>query len=821
MILLSVAIVLLGVFCIVQFPVGDYDFIGFSRAIKLGLDLKGGVYAVFEIEEKDDTTDEAINGTVEHFKNVLFKKGYTEAVVTVQDQKPNRKIRVEVPDENDPSTILSLIGTPAHLEFKADDNATEAYVTGKDVENAYAGYDQNNQPVVVLKFNSAGAEKFKKATEERKDQTLGIYINGSRIANPTVNDVISTGEATITGVGDYAACTNLALQIQGGSFDVDFKGVSESRTVSPTLGQNALTKSIIAAVIGMVLIMAFMCFMYRAMGAAASLALTAYVVLTIILLATIPWVQLTLSGIGGIILGIGMAVDANVVIFERIKDEYEKGKPIPAAVAMGFKRAGRAIIDSNLTTIIGALALLLFGPTTLRSFAITLMISIVLSFLTALLLTRGILKCFLALNSKDAKLYNLRTEQEGYGRVRKAVEKFKKIKITEKYKRWFFIPAGIAAVSLIVFVGVAIASTVNGGSPWDGIRRGIDFTGGSILTVDYTDAKIDISGAGYDNESDYLTSVVESKGYSVSLVQKSGDTVITVRYQNNDNKVNEEIIQALYDHYHGISAGYKVNNADAFFISASSSSQLILRALFAVAIALLATLAYIAIRFKWRYGIAAVLTLIHDVVLLVAITIIMRFQVNASFIAALVTIIGYSVNNVIIIFDRIRENITFLESKTKYDPFKLADASIGNSITRSVYTTMTTLITIVAMAILGENTMREFAVPIIIGLLIGLYSSAVVAPSIWALLVRNGMKRAAAKADTLPEKAEKDGDGNQGGDGSDGGESKREEMPAEAPKLKPAVAHAPSGGIGGKPAGGGGANNKPIRRPLKNVKKKK
>jgi SecD/SecF fusion protein len=747
LIILSIFIALFGVSCVLQFPAGDYDYKGFAHIIKLGLDLKGGVYAVFDVTESD-ATETAVNATIDNLQRMLSSKGYTEANVVRQGAQGNYQIRVEVPDVEDPQTIFDLIGNPAYLEFKIpvdEDPDAEPYITGKHVTDAYAGFDpETTAPVVVLKLNAEGAELFKQATTDRQGNKIGIYVNGKEIASPNVESIISNGTATITGVGDYTACQALALQIQSGSFSVTLETV-ENRVISPTLGVNAITMSVIAGAIGILLIVAFMLFFYRLLGAAASVALSAYVVLTIMVLGVFPWVQLSLSGIGGIVLGIGMAVDANIIIFERIKDEYEKGKPIPASVNIGFKRAARAIIDSNITTIIGALALLLLGPASLQSFAVTLMISIVLSLFTALVLTRRVVKLFLVLNNKNAKLYNLRTENDGFGKLHNFVEKVKNFKITEKYKKLFIAPAAAVLIAVVMFAVFSIVEN----DALRGMNLGIDFTGGTILSVDLSGVGgLDVNDdAVYGAESEYIRGVVTDEGYRVSLIQRADGNVIQVRYQNDDADGNDRITAALYAHYgeeYG-EASVSATDFSTYFISASARSDLLLQALGAVAVALLATLLYIAFRFKLRYGLAAVLALIHDVILLVSLTVIFRIPVNASFIAALVTIIGYAINDVIVIFDRVRENISLLENKSKYDPFKVANVSIGETATRTLYTTVTTLITIVMLAILGGSTMSEFALPIIIGLLVGFYSSLFVAPSIWALFIRDEMKRAAVK----------------------------------------------------------------------------
>jgi SecD/SecF fusion protein len=774
LIILSALIVILGVACVLkldQGQLGDYDYKGFAHIIKLGLDLKGGVYAVFQVDEsKEAATDAAINGTIDNLQRTLATKGFTEAVVVRQGSEGNWQIRVEVPDVEDPQTIFDMIGKPAYLEFKIpvdEDPNAEPYITGKNVVDAYADY-QETDPVVVLKLDAEGTEKFRQATTDRNGKDIGIYLDGSEIASPTVKSIISDGTATITGVGDYKACEALALRIQSGAFTVALQTV-ENRTISPTLGVNAIKNSIVAGIIGIVLIIALLIFLYRLFGVAASVALLAYTVLTIVVLGIFPWVQLTLSGIGGIVLGIGMAVDANIIIFERIKDEFEKGKPIPAAVNVGFKRAAGAIIDSNLTTILGGLALLIFGPASLQSFAVTLMISIVLSFFTALVLTRRIVKLLLVFDNKTAKKYNLKTEKDGFGKGRLFVEKIKKIKIAQNYKRWFLIPAAVVLLAAVMFTVFAVKDK----DFYAGMNLGLDFTGGTTLdvrllnlsdTVDFDDEKT------YAEHSKIISDIVEKAGFKVSQVQKADGNIIQVRYNNitgkgNDEEAklkNDEIIAALFKHYgekYNSDGNEKVAMSDftTDFRSASARADLLLKALGAVAAALLATLLYIAVRFKLRYGLAAVLALIHNIILMTAATIIFHVPVNASFIAALVTIIGYAINDIIVIFDRVRENISLLDNKQKYDADGVANAAVGDTVTRTFYTTLTTLVTIILLAILGGAAMQEFALPIIFGLLIGFYSSLFVAPSIWSLFAKDAIKREGEKkrvqtdVSTLPQ----------------------------------------------------------------------
>ncbi len=387
-----------------SFPIGksNYDFHWVSKAIKLGLDLEGGMYAEYIADlEGVEEEDAAINGAMSNLSSLLFSKGYTEAVVT---KVGNDGIRVEVPAIEDTEALMSLIGKPAKLEFKDEDG--NVLIEGdKHLDKANAAL-HNGQHIIELKFNRAGTEAFAKATEANLNKTIGIYIDDAEIMSPTVNSVISDGRAIIEGKYSQSYAEETATKINSGALGVQLS-LTNSETISPTLGSEALKYGIIAGAIGILLIIIFMSVIYKGLGLCASLTLIIYTELLIILLAIVPWVQLTLPGIAGIILSIGMAVDANVVVFERIKDEMKTGKrTIHSAVNIGFKKAIVAILDANITTIMGALVMMFVGATAIKSFAITLFIGIIVSMFTALFVTRFILKAMLTLQP-DEKFYGL------------------------------------------------------------------------------------------------------------------------------------------------------------------------------------------------------------------------------------------------------------------------------------------------------------------------------------------------------------------------------------------------------------------------------
>ncbi|MDE7395417.1 MAG: protein translocase subunit SecD, partial [Clostridiales bacterium] len=393
-----------------------------ARSIKLGLDLKGGIYAVYEMDESESMSNlsSRMEGTRTRLENLLYSRDYPEATVV---REGNTRLRVEVPDVADPGNIFEIIGKPASLRFVLKETG-QVVLTGSNVVKAEAMY-QNGQAVVALSLDSAGTEAFATATANNigKEMSIISTVDGedTTISSPTINVAITNGQAIIEGMGDYEAAKRLADQITAGQFEVKLS-LLECSTVSPTLGEKALKYGLIAGIVGLLLVMAFLIWRYRLLGAVASLALLMYTSLMLLFLAILPWVQLTLPGIAGIILSIGMAVDANVIIYERIKDEFRKGKSMMAATHAGFKKATMAIIDSNVTTIIAAVVLLIFGTGSIRGFALTLLVGILLSLFTAMLVTRAIVKWTMAIFADKPSWFSLkRDETNGNGETQTPV----------------------------------------------------------------------------------------------------------------------------------------------------------------------------------------------------------------------------------------------------------------------------------------------------------------------------------------------------------------------------------------------------------------
>ncbi len=388
----------------------DYDFNWIFKGIKLGIDLKGGIYAEYECyrDDEKEVSDDDIAGAISNLKDLLYDKGYSEALVEEVTHSGTKYVRVEVAGLQDTESLMALIGDSATLTFRSDADTIKMTGTG-NIETCNLAYDSEDGYYLALQFNDQGTSEFAKLTEEMTGKVLYIYIDDEQLMAPKVNQTITGGKASITGQFTYEEAYNYQVKIQAGITSVKFR-LNTCETVSASLGEEAFKLSLIAAAIGLGIICIFLCLVYRGMGLAASCALIIYTELLIVLLAIVPWVELTLNGIAGVILSIGMAVDANVVIFERIKELKRTGGEalgIKSAVVEGFRSAFFTILDANVTTIIGAIIMLIFGSASIKSFALTLLIGIIISFLTAIFITRVFLNCFLEFQENNDAFFGL------------------------------------------------------------------------------------------------------------------------------------------------------------------------------------------------------------------------------------------------------------------------------------------------------------------------------------------------------------------------------------------------------------------------------
>lgn len=694
---LLVIILLVAVFgylAIYGLQVGKFILLPVSQGIPQGLDLKGGVSSVYEAKDTGVEDFAAkLSSAMEILRNRLDAKGYTEATISKQGEN---RIRIEIPDVENPDAVLSIIGKPALLQFV--DPEGNVILEGSEVESAKPGYlsGAGGAPIVSLKFKSEGAKAFADATANNIGRRISIVLDGKEISSPEVKSAIPNGECYIENIGSIDEAQELAMLIQSGALPLELEQL-EIRTISATLGVDALNGSLLAGLIGVAVLFLFMIVYYRLSGLIADFALIIYILIVVYLLAILN-VQLTLPGIAGIILSIGMAVDANVIIFERMKEELRAGKTLRAALDSGFKKALLTIIDSNVTTLIAAFVLMIFGTGPIKGFAYTLTIGILVSMFTALTVTRFLMRCLIALNVKSPKLY------------------FGNLKVRDEKKS--YLPV-IKNSKLFAALSIAVILSGVGFFAFSGINLGIDFQGGTIMTVEM----------GKTYNMDDVKQIVEKYYTGDTLVSTSDDTKAVIRIQDKDEDPEQQNItrQNLTDELTATYPNAVVESTDR--VGAVAGAELVSKAVFAVLAACACMLIYIWWRFELLSGFAAVVALVHDVAIMLAMVIIFKVPVNSSFIAAVLTIVGYSINDTIVVFDRVRENQKRFGSTL--DRSAVVDKSITETVSRTLNTSLTTLFTITALYILGVASIKEFALPILVGLISGTYSSVFIASPLW------------------------------------------------------------------------------------------
>jgi SecD/SecF fusion protein len=684
--------------------IGDYDVVPVKDLIKYGLDLRGGVYVVLEAKASDGqrVTDDMMDRAVATIRRRVDALGVSEPLIARQG---NDSIRVELPDITDTQRAIDVIGKTAQLKFVGPDG--QVVLTGDQVKNAEAVYQQSsagyNEAVVSLELNSEGAKSFERVTAEIMDipddprayqpeRAISIVLDEEVISAPEVQAKIVDGRAVITGMANLEDAADLATLIKAGALPVDLEAV-EVRAVGPTLGANSLALSIKAGGIGILLVMLFMLLYYRIPGLVADIALTIYIIIVLLVLVSIK-ATLTLPGIAGLILSIGMAVDANVIIFERVKEELHIGKSLRTAINSGFSRAFAAILDSNITTLIAAAVLFYFGSGPIKGFAVTLSVGILASMFTAIIVTRMLLRLMVSMNLfKDPRMYAAAGSKERY------------FKIVEKNRIWFGISAIVIAIGLVM----AFAT---------GLNLGIDFTGGTLIEIDlgksFTAQEIREITDRFDTDA-AITYVGEDR----TQVQIKTKLDLTEAQRG-------ELFNSFKEKY-DLKPEALLSEQN---VGPTIGDQLKRQALLSVVLAGLGILLYITFRFEFRFGVAAVVALLHDVLVVLAIFAVFKIPINSSFIAAMLTIVGYSINATIVIFDRVRENRALMKKKSLAE---LVNVSVSQTMARSINTSLTTLITITMVYILGVEAIKEFALPLIAGLIAGAYSSMFIAGPLWAL----------------------------------------------------------------------------------------
>lgn len=671
-----------------------------EKGIKLGLDLAGGVSITYEVEGEEQPSKEDMSDTI--YKLQQRVQNYsTEAQVY---QVGDNRITAEIPGVTNANEILEELGSPGSLSFMTEDE--KVVLTGSDVTDAQAATTEDSttgqkEYVVQLTFSKSAADKWAKVTKENVGKKILIVYDDEIISEPTVESEITGGECQIDGMESYEAAEDLASQIRIGSLSLELKEL-QSEVVGAQLGTDAISTSVLAAFIGVLCIMAFMIAIYWIPGLASAIALLIYTGIVLSLLHLYD-ITLTLPGIAGIILSIGMAVDANVIIFARIREEIAAGREVDKAAKIGFQKARSAILDSNITTLIAAAVLAIRGSGSVRGFASTLAIGVIVSMFTALFVTRWILKALYGMGFRDAKFY-------GRKKDRKPLNFIKRRLIA------FIIPVCIVAIG----VGSMGMHKANNGHI---LNYSLEFLGGTSTTVgfdkDYSLSEID---------SEIVPKIEKITGDSnvqSQKVQNSDSVVFKTRTLNLDERT--ELAKLMKSDYGVSESDITYNN-----ISSTVSSEMRSDAIWAVVIAVICMLIYIWFRFRdVRFASAAVVALVHDVAIMLMFYALSWTSVGSTFIAALLTIVGYSINSTIVIFDRIREHLHNDTIRTKQDVEYAVNLSITQTLTRSINTNITTLITLVLLVILSVSSIREFALPLVVGLCAGAYSSVFVTGPLW------------------------------------------------------------------------------------------
>lgn len=718
---------------------------GAAKHINTGLDLSGGVSITYQTKKSNPTKEEMSDTKYKLQKRV--EQYSTEAQVY---QEGTDRITVEIPGVTDADAILNDLGKPGSLYFitQEDADGNQNFTTGQngyvlarsmdeikesgsvvlegsDVADAEGGAIQNQSTsakeyVVSLTLTSdgknSGKEKFSEATKENVGKQIAIIYDNQVVSAPNVNEQISGGKAQISGMKDLEEAQNLASYIRIGSLSLELEELRSS-VVAAQLGEEAISTSVIAGAIGLIIVILFMIIAYRVPGIVAGIALILYTVLMLITLNAFD-ITLTLPGIAGIILGIGMAVDANVIIYARIREEIGAGVSVRSAIKAGFSKAFSAIFDGNITTLIAAFVLMWLGSGTVKGFAYTLALGIVISMFTSLVVSRLIVNALYAVGIHDPKFY-------GNTKERKAINFVGKRKV-------FFI------VSIILILSGPAAMLINSQAGNKALNYSLEFSGGTSTTVTFNE---DMDIKTIDSE---VTPVVEevTGDKNVQPTKVVGTNQVVIKTRSLTQEEREALQNALVEKF-----GVDENTISTESISSTVSKEMRQDAIVAVIVATICMLLYIWFRFKdIRFASSAVLALLHDVLVVLAFYAIARISVGNTFIACMLTIVGYSINATIVIFDRIREN---MHGSRRIDNIEeVVNSSITQTLTRSIYTSFTTFVMVAVLYIMGVSSIREFAAPLMVGILVGAYSSVCVTGALWLVMKKN-IKRKGQPAVTM------------------------------------------------------------------------
>ncbi len=720
-----------------------------SEQLKYGLDINGGVYVLLEAET--DATGTELSRLMEQTKAVLENRvnamGISEATVSVEG---SNRVRVEMPGVDNAKEAIDQIGRTAQLRFLLADgtevmNGDAVSDAGFDTDGTNGGYK------ITMEFTSEGSDLFSEATAKTasgditstikdangtavSNQAIVIMLDDEIISAPVADKQITSRSCEITRPGGFTQeeASQISSLIRGGALPASLVEVNSS-VESATIGADALTKSVEAGIIGLCIVFVLMILAYGILGFVADVALALYVLLDLWILGGLGAV-LTLPGIAGIILSIGMAVDSNVIIFTRIREEVAKGKSVLTAVDSGFHSALTTVIDSQTTTLIAAFVLYLIGTTSVRGFALTLMLGTVLSIFTAVVITQ-LFVSVIAENKTfgQPKYFGMKSD----GTPRMFIKhQFNFIKNRKKFY----------AISLVVFlIGIGCAG-------FKGLQFGIDFTGGTTIQLDMGE-QVDI-----DEVKDTIAPYELDP--TIVYAGEENDQIVIRTIKDLKSDERNEVVDTLREKYD--LADDAVLASEEF--GPTVGKELQNNAVKAVLIASLCMLIYIRFRFKtWKFGVAAISGLIHDVLITLAIYAIFGFTINNPFIAGILTVVGYSINDTIVVFDRIRENEIYYKRK---EMDKRINDSVNQTLSRSLMTSLTTLIVMVPLFFMVSDEIRQFLIPLIIGVSVGTYSSiCLCSPFLYELTHREGMSKYSRRLEQQEKerkriaKAKKENDG--------------------------------------------------------------
>ena len=710
-----------------------------AREITLGLDLAGGVSITYQVVGEETPNQSDMNETINKLKLRVYNYS-NEALVY---QEGSDRITIEIPGVSDANAILEELGRPGTMYFiyergsDGTENYSQSYAMdesgnyyfqytlnktieeleadgsiplyGTDVADARAGSYQNkltgvSEFCVDLTMTEEGKQKFADATTRAAGtgEKLAIYYDGVFLSVPTVSEPLTTGQAQITGSFTYDSASTLASQIRIGGLNLELEEL-RSQVVGAQLGSEAISTSLKAGAIGLAVVAVFMIVVYFISGLAASLALLLYTALIVLLINGFG-MTLTLPSIAGIILSIGMAVDANVIIFARIREELATGKTVKSAIKIGFDKALSAIIDGNVTTLIAAAVIWILGSGSIREFARTLVLGIALSMFTALVVTRWLILALYALGFSNEKWFGVAKEHKVIDFVGK--------------KAIYFI------ISVVLVIGGFVVMGIYQASEGAALNYSLDFVGGTSTTVPFNE---EMSLAEIEANVIPKFEAITGSAVQPQPVQGSGEVIFKSNALNTEQRsAIEDMLLAEF----GVSAG----QIETETISSTISNEMKRDTVLAVCVAILCMLVYIRIRFKdIRFGASSVVALTHDVLVVLAFYAVARVSVGSTFIACMLTIVGYSINATIVVFDRVRENQ--ISMGRSVDVLKeVINKSVTQTLSRSVFTSLTTFIMVAALYVLGVTAIKEFALPLMVGIICGTYSSIFIAGSLYYVL---------------------------------------------------------------------------------------